>query len=97
MKPTIGRVVWYYPAGPIALRQDAEYSFYQPPSVCDRPLRADVIDTLAESSKTLSGEMHVHLDVSGSMAFAPFIARDVPFSEAPTPGTHRWCYPSRSA
>lgn len=94
-KPSIGRVVLYFAGDKVAARQDDYGHMYVEPSLPTRPFRADVIDTLAEVSHGLSSEMHVHLDVSGSAAFAPFIAYNVPYSETPTPGTHRWCWPPR--
>lgn len=91
-KPSIGRIVHFYPAGKYPVRQNG--GAYYRPRECARPLMAFVVDTRAEVPE-LPDDMTVHLDVRGSAEFAPCFASAVSYSDTPTPSTHRWCWPPR--
>lgn len=92
-RPSVGRVVHYYPEGPHFLR-DADGGVSEDEGQCDRPLLAFVCDTRAEEA-ALPDDMTVNLDVRGSSRWAAVVGIEVPYSETPTPGTHRWCWPPR--
>lgn len=94
MKPSIGQVVHFYPHGWHVLRGD-DGGPSGGEERCDRPLLAFICDTMAEEPD-LPDEMIVNLDVRGSSRWASVIGLAVPYSETPTPGANRWCWPPRA-